>query len=131
MATHPSDMCVALAALGATVFVEGKNGQREIAFNDFHRLPGDTPQIETDLQADELIKAIEILQNDFVANSLYRKVRDRSSYAFALVSVAAALELQNNVIANVRIALGGVSHKPWRAFETERSGHRRKFQARS
>ncbi|MGZ4955201.1 MAG: FAD binding domain-containing protein [Methylobacter sp.] len=120
IATHPSDMCVALAALDATVFVEGKNGQREIAFNDFHRLPGDTPHIDTDLQADELIKAIEIPQNDFVANSLYRKVRDRSSYAFALVSVAAALELQNNVIANVRIALGGVSHKPWGAFEAER-----------
>ncbi|MDD5580470.1 MAG: xanthine dehydrogenase family protein subunit M [Methylobacter sp.] len=121
IATHPSDMCVALAALDARVCVEGKNGAREIAFNDFHRLPGNTPQIETDLQADELIMAIEIPQTEFVANSLYRKVRDRSSYAFALVSIAAALEIQNGKIVNIRIALGSVAHKPWRAFEAERA----------
>ena len=119
IATHPSDMCVALAALDATVHVEGKNGKREIKFDDFHRLPEDTPHIETDLQADELITSIEIPQNNFAVNSLYRKVRDRASYAFALVSVAVALEVENNAIKNVRLALGGVAHKPWRAFEAE------------
>jgi xanthine dehydrogenase YagS FAD-binding subunit len=119
IATHPSDMCVALAALDATIFVEGKDGKRTINFNDFHRLPGDTPHIETELRAGELITAIEIPNNDFTANSLYRKVRDRASYAFALVSVAAALEVKNNEIKNVRIALGGVAHKPWRAVKAE------------
>jgi xanthine dehydrogenase YagS FAD-binding subunit len=119
IATHPSDMCVALAALDAKVLVEGANGKREIAFNDFHKLPENTPHIETDLQADELITHIEIPPNDFAENSLYRKVRDRASYAFALVSVAAALEIENNKIKNVRIALGGVAHKPWRCFEAE------------
>ncbi len=120
IATHPSDMCVALAALDAKVLVEGKNGKREIAFNDFHRLPENTPQIETDLQVGELITAIEIPKKDFAANSLYRKVRDRASYAFALVSVAATLEVENNEIKNVGIALGGVAHKPWRAFAAEK-----------
>ena len=91
IATHPSDMCVALAALDAKVLVEGINGKREINFTDFHRLPGDTLQLETDLQAGELITAVEIPRTDFTANSIYRKVRDRASYAFALVSVAAAL----------------------------------------
>ncbi len=119
IATHPSDMCVALAALDATVHVEGKNGKREIKFDDFHRLPEDTPHIETDLQADELITSIEIPQNNFAVNSLYRKVRDRASYAFALVSVAVALEVENNAIKNVRLALGGVAHKPWRDSEAE------------
>ena len=119
IATHPSDMCVALAALDAKVLVEGENGKREIAFTDFHKLPGDTPQIETELQAGELITAIEIPKHDFAANSLYRKVRDRASYAFALVSVAAALEVENGAIKNVRIALGGVAHKPWRAIAAE------------
>ena len=119
IATHPSDMCVALAALDAKVHVEGVNGKREIAFNDFHKLPEDTPHIETNLQTGELITAIEIPQSDFAKNSLYRKVRDRASYAFALVSVAAALEVENNQIKNVRLAIGGVAHKPWRAFEAE------------
>ncbi len=119
IATHPSDMCVALAALDAKVLVEGNGGKREIKFTDFHRLPEDTPQIETQLKDGELITAIEIPKNDFAKNSLYRKVRDRASYAFALVSVAAALEVQNNEIKNVRIALGGVAHKPWRAFAAE------------
>jgi len=119
IATHPSDMCVALAALDATVQVEGRNGKREIKFDDFHRLPGDTPHVETDLQADELITSIEIPQNNFAVNSLYRKVRDRASYAFALVSVAAALEVDDGVVKNARLALGGVAHKPWRAFEVE------------
>ena len=113
-------MCVALAALDAKILVEGDGGKREIAFNDFHKLPGNTPQIETELKAGELITAIEIPKNDFAKNSLYRKVRDRASYAFALVSAAAALEIENNDIKNVRIALGGVAHKPWRAFEAER-----------
>lgn len=120
IATHPSDMCVALAALDATVFVEGANGARQIAFTDFHRLPGDTPNIETELQADELITAVEIPRAAFAANSLYRKVRDRASYAFAIVSVAAAMEVENGEIKQVRIALGGVAHKPWRAFEAEK-----------
>jgi xanthine dehydrogenase YagS FAD-binding subunit len=120
IATHPSDMCVALAALDATVHVEGKNGKRAIPFNDFHRLPGNTPHIETDLQPDELITSIQIPALGFAKSSLYRKVRDRASYAFALVSVAAALETENDVIKNVRLALGGVAHKPWRAFEAEK-----------
>lgn len=119
IATHPSDMCVALAALGAKVLIEGASGKREIAFTDFHKLPENTPHIETDLQAGELITAIEIPKNDFAKNSIYRKVRDRASYAFALVSCAAALEIENNKIKNVRLAVGGVAHKPWRCFEAE------------
>ena len=119
IATHPSDMCVALAALDAKIHVEGANGKREIAFNEFHKLPENTPHVETDLQAGELITAVEIPQSDFAQNSLYRKVRDRASYAFALVSVAATLEIENSRIKNVRLALGGVAHKPWRAFEAE------------
>lgn len=120
IATFPSDMCVALAALDAKVLVEGANGKREIPFNDFHKLPGDTPNVETDLQAGELITAIEIPPIDFAKNSLYRKVRDRASYAFALVSVAAALQTENGKIENVRLAMGGVAHKPWRCFEAEK-----------
>ena len=120
IATHPSDMCVALAALDAKIYVEGANGKREIAFNDFHKLPENTPQIETELKQGELITHIEIPKNDFAKNSLYRKVRDRASYAFALISVAAALEIEDGKIKNVRLALGGVAHKPWRAFEAEK-----------
>ncbi len=119
IATHPSDMCVAFAALDAKILVESANGKREIKFTDFHRLPENTPQIETELQAGELITHVEIPKSDFARNSVYRKVRDRASYAFALVSVAAALEVENNRIKNVRIALGGVAHKPWRAFAAE------------
>src|ERR687892_421188 len=119
IATHPSDMCVALAALDATVHVEGPKGERAIAFTDFHRLPGDTPQIETELQRDELITSIEVPPVDVARTSMYRKVRDRRSYAFALVSVAAALETENGAIKDVRLALGGVAHKPWRAREAE------------
>jgi xanthine dehydrogenase YagS FAD-binding subunit len=119
IASHPSDMCVALAALDATVHVEGKNGKRAIPFNAFHRLPENTPHIETDLQPDELITSIQVPALGFAKNSLYRKLRDRASYAFALVSVAAALEVENGIIKNVRLALGGVAHKPWRAFEAE------------
>jgi len=119
IATHPSDMCVALAALDATVQVEGNGGTRSIPMNEFHRLPGDTPQIETTLKPGELITAIHLPLLPFARHSRYRKVRDRASYAFALVSVAAALEIQRGVITNVRLALGGVAHKPWRAHAAE------------
>lgn len=120
IATHPSDMCVALAALGAIVHVDGPRGTRTIPFDAFHRLPGDTPHIETDLQGDELITSVEIPPLPFATCSLYRKIRDRASYAFALVSVAAAVATERGVITDVRIAFGGVAHKPWRAFEAER-----------
>jgi xanthine dehydrogenase YagS FAD-binding subunit len=121
IATHPSDMCVALAALDATVQVQGNGGARSIPMNDFHRLPGDTPQIETSLKPDELITAINLPPLAFARNSRYRKVRDRASYAFALVSVAAALETERGTIKNVRLALGGVAHKPWRAYTAEKA----------
>ena len=121
IATHPSDMCVALAALDATVQVQGNGGARSIPMTDFHRLPGDTPQIETSLKPDELITAIHLPPLAFARNSRYRKVRDRASYAFALVSVAAALETERGTIKNVRLALGGVAHKPWRAYTAERA----------
>ena len=120
IATHPSDMCVALAALGAIVHVEGPRGTRAIPFDAFHRLPGDTPQIESDLHADELITSVELPPLDVAKHSIYRKIRDRASYAFALVSVAAAVAVERGVITDVRIALGGVAHKPWRAFDAER-----------
>ncbi|ASP95506.1 FAD binding domain-containing protein [Sinorhizobium meliloti] len=120
IATHPSDMCVALAALDAKVNVVGPSGARSIAFEDFHRLPEDTPDIETDLRPGELITGVEIPPLGFARRSLYRKVRDRASYAFALVSVAAALEVDSGKVRNVRLALGGVAHKPWRAIEAER-----------
>lgn len=120
IATHPSDMCVALVALDAQVRVIGPNGRRTIPMRDFHRLPGDTPQIDTNLLPDELITAIEIPPLGAAKRSAYRKVRDRSSYAFALVSVAAALEIDNGTVKDVRLALGGVAHRPWRAFEAER-----------
>ena len=121
VATHPSDMCVALVALDATVTVQGANGAtRSIPFADYHRLPGDTPQKDNNLNHGELITAIEIPKNNFAAKSYYLKVRDRASYAFALVSVAAALETDGNKIKQTRIALGGVAHKPWRALEAEK-----------
>ncbi|MEO7430605.1 MAG: xanthine dehydrogenase family protein subunit M [Dokdonella sp.] len=121
VATHPSDMGVALAALGAEVHVRGASGTRTIAMVDLHRLPGDTPEVETDLASGELITAIELAPLAFAAHSIYRKVRDRASYAFALVSVAAALDIDpaNGTIRDVRIALGGVAHKPWRATLAE------------
>ncbi|KPW19682.1 Molybdopterin dehydrogenase, FAD-binding:CO dehydrogenase [Pseudomonas cannabina pv. alisalensis] len=114
VATHPSDMCVALAALEAVVHVEGRAGKRTIEFADFHRLPGDAPERDNQLADDELITAVELPAARFASNSAYLKVRDRQSYAFALVSVAAALDLDNGVIRDVRLALGGVAHKPWR-----------------
>ena len=114
IATHPSDMCVALAAIEAIVHVTGPAGERSIAFADFHRLPGDTPQIDSNLQRDEIITAIELPPLGFAANYSYLKIRDRLSYAFALVSVAAAFELEGDRIKHARLALGGVAHKPWR-----------------
>jgi xanthine dehydrogenase YagS FAD-binding subunit len=114
IATHPSDMCVALAALEAKVHVAGPSGERTIAFADFHRLPGDTPQRDTNLDANEIITAVELPARGFAANYSYLKIRDRLSYAFALVSVAAALELDGGTIKEARLALGGVAHKPWR-----------------
>lgn len=114
VATHPSDMCVALAALEARVHVEGRGGVRIIEFADFHRLPGDTPQRDNLLADDELITAIELPADRLASHSHYLKVRDRASYAFALVSVAAALELDGDQIIDARLALGGVAHKPWR-----------------
>ncbi len=119
IATHPSDMCVAMAALDAVVQVTGKDGQRSIPLVDFHRLPGDMPNVDTNLKPDELITAVDLPEIPFARNSVYRKVRDRASYAFALVSVAAALETENGLIKQVRLALGGVAHKPWRAFAAE------------
>jgi xanthine dehydrogenase YagS FAD-binding subunit len=118
VATHPSDMAVALAALDALVTVEGHNGARDIPLIDFHVLPGETPQIETVLETGELITAVT-LPPGLAGRSSYRKVRDRASYAFALISVAAALEVQDGVVKEVRIALGGVAHKPWRAKAAE------------
>ncbi|TXK23528.1 xanthine dehydrogenase family protein subunit M [Pontibacter qinzhouensis] len=119
IATHPSDMCVALAALEATVQVSGPNGDRAIPFADFHRLPGDTPHIDSNLKEDEIITAIELPAKGFEKNFTYLKLRDRQSYAFALVSVAAALDMDGNTIKEARIALGGVAHKPWRNTAAE------------
>lgn len=120
IATHPSDMCVALAALDAVVQVSGPKGDRAIPFSEFHRLPGDTPQIDTVLQQGELIVAVDLPNSPFAERSHYLKVRDRASYAFALVSVASALDINNGTIRNARMALGGVAHKPWRAVEAEK-----------
>jgi xanthine dehydrogenase YagS FAD-binding subunit len=119
IATHPSDMCVALAALDAKVHVAGPTGERTITFADFHRLPGDTPQVDTNLQPGEIITAVELPAQGFAANYTYLKIRDRLSYAFALVSIAAALELDGAAIREVRLALGGVAHKPWRDAAVE------------
>ena len=120
IAVHPSDMCVALAALDATVKVQDKNGkERSIPFTEFHRLPVDLPEVDNTLNPGELIMSIEIPKNNFAAKSYYVKVRDRASYAFALVSVAAALEVNGSKIKQARIAMGGVAHKPWRATEAE------------
>ena len=119
IATHPSDMCVALAALDAVVRVQGVNGDRQIPISEFHRLPGNTPQLDTNLGEDELITAVDLPPSTFAARSYYLKIRDRASYAFALVSVAAALDIQSGTIQAARLAMGGVAHKPWRATEAE------------
>ena len=120
VATHPSDMCVALAALDAIVHVDGPNGARAVKLTDLYRLPGDRPDLETVLEPHELITAVTVPALPFAARSTYRKVRDRASYAFALVSVAAALDRgEDGTVKDVRIALGGVAPKPWRAFKAE------------
>ena len=119
IATHPSDMCVALAALDATVHVTGPAVARAIAFSDFHRLPGDTPQLDTNLRPNEIVTAVELPARGFAANYSYLKIRDRLSYAFALVSIAAALEIEGGTINEARLALGGIAHKPWRNTAAE------------
>jgi xanthine dehydrogenase YagS FAD-binding subunit len=119
IAVHPSDMSVALAALDAVVRVTGVEGNRSIPFGDFHRLPGDTPHIDTNLAADEIITSIDLPAKGFADHYAYLKVRDRASYTFALVSVAAALEMDHDTIIEARIALGGVAHKPWRNPDAE------------
>jgi xanthine dehydrogenase YagS FAD-binding subunit len=119
IAVHPSDMCIALVALDATVLVSGPKGDRRIPFQNFHRLPGDNPQKDNTLERGELIVALEIPDNPYSKNVHYLKVRDRTSYAFALVSVAAAVDLQGDSIKDVRLGMGGVAHKPWRLTEAE------------
>ena len=119
IATHPSDMCVALAAFDALVHLAGPDGRRTVPLTEFHRLPGDTPDVETVLAPGELITSVELPAAPANARSTYRKVRDRASYAFALVSVAAVLRVTDGRIAEVRIALGGVAPKPWRTLEAE------------
>lgn len=121
IAVNPSDMNVALAALDASVLVSGPKGDRKILFTDFHRLPGDHPEKDNNLAKDELIMGVEIPDNHFEKNSYYLKVRDRASYAFALVSVAAALHIENNTIKEARLAMGGVAHKPWRLMSAEKA----------
>lgn len=121
VATHPSDMCVALAALDAEVHVAGRDGERTIPFSSFHRLPEDRPDIDTTLLPGELITHIRVPSNDFGGNSCYLKVRERLSYAFALVSVAAAVRIgDDGLVSDARVALGGVAHKPWRNMEAEK-----------
>ena len=130
IAVHPSDMCVALAALDAVVHVRGAEGERSIPILEFHRLPGDRPDVDTHLKPDELILSIELPEKGFSTHYEYLKVRDRPSYAFALVSVAAALEVEDGTIKEIRVALGGVAHKPWRMpeIEAEHRGHAAKKQ---
>lgn len=121
IAVQPSDMSVALVALDATVIVSGPKGERSIPFIDFHRLPGDTPEKDNNLEKGELITAVEIADNAFTKNVNYLKIRDRASYAFALVSVAAGLDLDGKTIKSARLAMGGVAHKPWRLSEAEKA----------
>ena len=121
IATHPSDMCIALAALDATINIEGPTGSRTVPFADFHRLPGETPDVDTNLLPGELITSVDLPGSSAGLRSAYRKVRDRASYAFALVSVAAAIRIDDGRIRDLRLALGGVAHKPWRAVAAERT----------
>lgn len=120
IAVHPSDMCVALAALNATVIVAGSKGERRIPFNDFHRLPGDHPEKDNLLQRGELIVAVDLPDGPFAKNVHYHKIRDRASYAFALISVAVALDISNGTVRDARLAMGGVAHKPWRLPAAEK-----------
>ncbi|MBE9464269.1 FAD binding domain-containing protein [Dyadobacter subterraneus] len=119
IAVFPSDMCIALAALDAVVNVSGPGGERSLPFADFHRLPGDTPHLDNNLNPDEIITSIDLPEKGFSKNYSYLKLRDRNSYAFALVSVATAFELEGDKIKDARIALGGVAHKPWRVKQAE------------
>jgi xanthine dehydrogenase YagS FAD-binding subunit len=119
IAVHPSDMCVALAALDARVLVTGAGGERSIPFTEFHRLPDDRPEVDTTLRGDEIITAVELPAKGFAENYSYLKIRDRLSYAFALVTVAAALEIEGGTVKEARLALGGVAHKPWRERAAE------------
>lgn len=119
IAVFPSDMCVALSALNAVVNITGPNGKRTLEFSDFHRLPGDTPHIDNNLKQGEVITGIDLPEKGFSQNYSYLKLRDRSSYSFALISVATGLELEDGKIKEARISLGGVSHKPWRVKEGE------------
>jgi len=119
IAVFPSDMCIALAALEAVVNIAGPAGERQVPFADFHRLPGNTPHLDNNLQQGELITSIDLPEKGFAENYSYLKLRDRHSYAFALVSVATGLELEGEVIRDARIVLGGVAHKPWRVREAE------------
>lgn len=121
IAVFPSDMCVALAALEAVVNVSGANGDRSIPFENFHRLPGDTPEVDNTLTHGEIITSIDLPSKGFSSNYSYLKIRDRNSYAFALVSVATGLELDGDIIREARIALGGVAHKPWRVKAAEKA----------
>ncbi len=121
VATHPSDMNVALAALRASVIVQGRRGERRIPIEEFHRLPGTTPQLDTNLEPGELITAVELPASRFAARSHYLKVRDRASYAFALVSVAAGLDIRDGIVRDAALALGGVAHKPWRVPAAEQA----------
>jgi xanthine dehydrogenase YagS FAD-binding subunit len=134
IATHPSDMCIALAALEATVQVSGPQGDRSIPFSEFHRLPGDTPEKDTNLAPGEIIISVDLPESRFPQHFTYLKLRDRLSYAFALVSVAAALELDGDTVKTARLALGGVAHKPWRNRDAEallegKPANRETFQA--
>jgi xanthine dehydrogenase YagS FAD-binding subunit len=119
IAVHPSDMCVALAALDARVLATGPDGERSIPFAEFHRLPGDRPEIDTNLRVDEIITAVELPAQGFATNYSYLKIRDRLSYAFALVSVAVGLKIETGAVKEARLALGGVAHKPWRDRDAE------------
>ena len=119
VATHPSDMAVAMAALDAFVNVQGPDGERRVPIEGLHRLPGDEPRRDTTLEHGELITSVDLPPLDFLSNSKYRKVRERASYAFALVSVAAALDVEDGAVRDIRLALGGVAHKPWRATKAE------------
>jgi len=119
VATHPSDMAVALAALDAVVHVSGRGGERAVPLVDFHRLPGDRPELDAVLQRDELVVAVELPPLPLARRSRYRKVRERASFSFALVSVAAAVELEDGAVRDARVAFGGLAHKPWRAYAAE------------
>jgi len=121
IATHPSDMCVAMAALQAKVEVEGRDGRRTILFADFHRLPGRDPSRDTTLRAGDLITAVTLPSAKFAKNAFYLKARDRNSYAFALISVAVGLEMEGSTIRSAGLAMGGVAHKPWRMPEAEQA----------